>query len=319
MWHIWHTRPDGRVEMTYYEIARGIALIDIDLDCRTLPVATPSNPSSLTLNWCSQGRCEVDLGRSGSAVLEAGLICASTTTAHAFAYPMGPYRGFEYHIDFEQVDCATDELLRRFDVDLPEFGRKLCGNASVFMVKPAGALMHAVETIAALMAQGEPATGTLLAATCQLLALLNAVDPSAERVTSAYLQRSQRDLARRLRSAIEADPTSSGHVAGLARETGVGKASLRAYFSRMYGTAPATYAREIVLGRAAEMLAAETTPVSDVALSCGYSNPSKFSAAFRRQFGVNPTEYRRRKKLEQLEEPVTKQEAVGKRKHVKER
>ena len=53
---------------------------------------------------------------------------------------------------------------------------------------------------------------------------------------------------------------------------------------------------------AAEMLAEGDIPVSDVALASGYSNPSKFSAAFKREFAANPLEYRRRKRLEHMEE-----------------
>ena len=301
VWHARHAQPDGWLELICYEVANGIVLMDIDLDCRTLPVTWPGNTSALTLNWCACGRCEVDLAWKGSAVLEAGLMCASTTTAHMFTYPRRPYRGFEYHIAFERIDHKTESLLHNFDVDLPKLGQRLCSSTPVCMIKPAGALMHTVEAITDLMAQDTTASSSLLVATCQLLALLNTIDPSAQRVPSAYLQRSQRDLARRLHSAIEANPNNPGCVSAIAHEVGIGEASLRAYFSRIYGTSPAACAREIVLERAAEMLATSDAPVSDVALASNYSNPSKFSAAFKRQFDVNPIEYRRRKKLEQLE------------------
>ncbi|MBQ9067685.1 MAG: helix-turn-helix transcriptional regulator [Eggerthellaceae bacterium] len=315
VWRVWHAREDGRLDLTCYELAHGILLMDIDLNCRTLPVASSAMTSDFTLNWCSQGRCEVDLGQSGSAVLEAGHLCASMTRAQSFAYPTVPYRGFEYHINFDRIDRQTRALLHGFDIDLPHVGEKLCSNTPAFIAKPEGALLRTVEIILELMVQELPKINHLLVATCQLFALLAEVNPSAQRVASAYLQHSQRDLARRLRVAIEADPAGSGYANALARETGVGEASLRGYFSRMYGTAPATYARELVLTRAAEMLATETASVSDVALTCNYSNPSKFAAAFKRQFGINPTEYRRRKALERLEETVHKQEIVGKRKY----
>ena len=42
------------------------------------------------------------------------------------------------------------------------------------------------------------------------------------------------------------------------------------------------------------MLAQGDASVSEVALACGYSNPSKFAAAFRRLMGTTPLEYRRR-------------------------
>ncbi|MBW4640845.1 MAG: AraC family transcriptional regulator [Gloeocapsa sp. UFS-A4-WI-NPMV-4B04] len=35
-------------------------------------------------------------------------------------------------------------------------------------------------------------------------------------------------------------------------------------------------------------------PIIEIAIECGYSNPSHFATAFRRHVGVTPSEYRRR-------------------------
>ena len=303
-WHVWRTsaQGDGDVELVYHDIASGIILLSIDLSCSELPAFNPVGSHVLTLNWCAQGRCEVDFGKRGSAVVDAGLLCVSTTIAGAFAYPVGPYRGFEYFVDLDQLDADTEALFSRFGVDLGILGNRLCAAPPAFTTKPSGVFAHAVEAISELLARREPDCNLLLASTCQLFASLNEVDPSAGRITTAYLQRSQRDLARKLRASIDANPMAVGLLSDIAASSGVGEASVRSYFARMYGTTPAAYARRSVLRRAAEMLAGDDVSVSDVALACGYSNPSKFSAAFRREFGANPVEYRRRKRLEHMKD-----------------
>lgn len=93
--HIDYIVPDGRVHLTYHEIARGIMLMDIDLSCPEVPVFNPLEEVPLTINWCTQGRCEVDFGNRGTTVVDSGRVCVSSTLASSFSYPTGSYRGFE--------------------------------------------------------------------------------------------------------------------------------------------------------------------------------------------------------------------------------
>ena len=46
---------------------------------------------------------------------------------------------------------------------------------------------------------------------------------------------------------------------------------------------------------AAKQLKETDKNISDIALSLGYANPSKFSAAFTAVYGILPKEYRKRK------------------------
>ena len=48
------------------------------------------------------------------------------------------------------------------------------------------------------------------------------------------------------------------------------------------------------------MLTGSRLSVSEVTEQVGYINQSKFAAAFKKQFGISPLEYRRRRHLERL-------------------
>lgn len=60
------------------------------------------------------------------------------------------------------------------------------------------------------------------------------------------------------------------------------------------GEAPAEYLRRLRLGRAAEMLESRTEQVtiSQVSQRCGFGDPTTFTRAFHREFGMRPHEYR---------------------------
>jgi AraC-like DNA-binding protein len=87
-------------------------------------------------------------------------------------------------------------------------------------------------------------------------------------------------LSRRL----EDPPT----LADLARQVGLSETTLKRGFHQVFGTTVFGYLRARRMERAHALLQSGEATVLEAAALVGYSNPSNFSAAFRRQFGVNP-------------------------------
>lgn len=75
----------------------------------------------------------------------------------------------------------------------------------------------------------------------------------------------------------------------LARIAGFSTTKLKGAFRTRFGTSLFAYLRQVRMDEARRLLAARHGNVSEVALRVGYSNPSKFAAAFRRQFGFCPS------------------------------
>ena len=59
------------------------------------------------------------------------------------------------------------------------------------------------------------------------------------------------------------------------------------------GENPSTFFKTYKLNRAAELIAEEKYTVSEIADMTGFSTLSHFSKSFKKQFGVNPSEYRK--------------------------
>lgn len=64
-------------------------------------------------------------------------------------------------------------------------------------------------------------------------------------------------------------------------------------FGRSLGVSPHRFVLEERLRHARSMLAKRSTPITEVALACGFSSSSAFSTAFRRAMNVTPRDYRR--------------------------
>lgn len=63
-------------------------------------------------------------------------------------------------------------------------------------------------------------------------------------------------------------------------------------FKLVYGDTIFSYHRKLALQRAVSMLLNTEKTINEIAYDIGYSNPSNFCAAFKKQYGVTPLKYR---------------------------
>lgn len=88
----------------------------------------------------------------------------------------------------------------------------------------------------------------------------------------------------------------AGEIASLdelARVGGVSVSTLRRLFQAAYGTTVFERLRRRGLERARLALEREGVTVAEAAFRAGYSSPANFATAFKRRFGITPTEIRR--------------------------
>lgn len=83
---------------------------------------------------------------------------------------------------------------------------------------------------------------------------------------------------------LEEPPT----LAALARHVGLSETTLKRGFHHVFGTTVFGYLRTRRMERAHALLQSGEATVLEATALVGYSNPSNFAAAFRRQFGLNP-------------------------------
>jgi AraC-like DNA-binding protein len=113
-----------------------------------------------------------------------------------------------------------------------------------------------------------------------------------ERDASAGLCAHDIERLERARQILLARMTSPPSLPELARLAGLNEPKLKAGFRAHFGDTVYGYLRQHRLEEARRFLALGRYNVTEVATRVGYSNPSKFAAAFRARFGVNPSRLR---------------------------
>ena len=92
-------------------------------------------------------------------------------------------------------------------------------------------------------------------------------------------------------SLLEADLADPPTLPELARRAGLSETSLKRGFRRLFGQTVFGHLRTRRMQRARALLESGECTVLEAASRVGYSNPSNFSAAFRREFGLNPKQF----------------------------
>lgn len=89
-----------------------------------------------------------------------------------------------------------------------------------------------------------------------------------------------------LRSHLEQPPSQTE----LAQQVGVGYCTLHKGFRSLFGVTPFAYLTRQRMEQAKRLLREPHCTVTEVANQVGYVNPSQFAAAFKRQFGITPSD-----------------------------
>jgi transcriptional regulator GlxA family with amidase domain len=93
---------------------------------------------------------------------------------------------------------------------------------------------------------------------------------------------------------LQAHVSSDCSVAELAERAGLGARTFLRRFVKATGMKPSEYHLRLRIARSRERLEFTRDTVEQIAVACGYEDPSGFRRIFKRVVGLSPGEYRRR-------------------------
>ena len=125
----------------------------------------------------------------------------------------------------------------------------------------------------------------------ELLYLLSAPEKAAD--TAPALEREVARALAETRRYMEEHLDEPLTIPALSRRACLSATTFKEGFRRLYGLPVHTWLRQRRMERAAELLRNSALSVLGVAQSVGYGSASQFTAAFRRQYGVTPAQYRK--------------------------
>lgn len=98
---------------------------------------------------------------------------------------------------------------------------------------------------------------------------------------------------KRVMAMIESLSGDRPTLADLAKEIGISRFHFGRAFKQSTGMTPHAFIAKRRLEQSAEMLRSTNLSATKIAMECGFASSSHFTNAFKRAFGVNPSEFRR--------------------------
>ena len=317
------SNPIGKGAMTGYLLSPHVVVCLVDFACEECPSMMPGSQFSgndiveyiknitktnlvprsaensdadkwLSINYCIEGRCETDIPHAGVAVVSETDVCVSFSHTsngnyelpRSFRYPLARYVGIEVFVCTEVLNEPEFSLLREPDNDVV-YTWSQAGPSAIFsgdkeliaQMKRASSAAQSSDWVQAKLA------------VLEILWTLSRRDYNLAKprtlLTPAQLHR-----AKTAHDLIESSPTQPHDARDIASDMGISATTLNGYFQKMYGMTIASYARRQRIRLAKETLM-QGKRVSIAACEAGYSNPSKFAAAFKRETGMTPSEFRK--------------------------
>ncbi len=111
--------------------------------------------------------------------------------------------------------------------------------------------------------------------------------------TPQKIKSSDRDALYALREFLRQTFTKNHSLRNLAMSFGLNEFKLKKGFKELFGTTVFDYLYDLKMEYAKQLLAADEVLVNEVSGMVGYRNPNHFSTAFKRKYGMNPTQLRK--------------------------
>jgi AraC-like DNA-binding protein len=292
-------RGSGWAEMIQIDRGLGVGLCDYQLDH---PIAGGYFDVGVALgfNLLLSGGCDIIVPETGKRTSVRG---GDLWVRHGpignirYVQPSGcVVRGMSIELPSALVeawlDGAPDELARTLETLMHHAGQADDGSLQGFfpLARPPQNISSITRTATRLLATSRDTICGELQFESLVLDLL------AQILSRSFPIRPDRQSRRRsavdeavdiLREEWDAPPT----IAALARRVGLNECYLKAEFRQRTGLTIGEFVRKLRMEKALELIESGENSILQVALSVGYSNPSHFSAAFKRFYGRLPSSY----------------------------
>ena len=277
-----------------YSLFSGIDLIFMDFNCSHTFREPMVNRDILDIRHYRQGRVEFEFQNQKVFHMRENEFCINTLAnmPASYSFPFEKCSGVSLVIDRDSIDSSTIHQFSLYGIDIRNLGEHLELDIHWYICKTPENLHHIFDEL--YEAKGkESATYFRI----KILELLYHVQKlrSEDRYAAVYYSKEHIEIVKRARKLLIGDLETKIPLESLIAGENISMVTFQAIFKQIYGDSPYTHLKKYKMNCAGVRLREGKESISEIAVSLGYSNASKFSKAFQDVFGLLPKDYRRQK------------------------
>ena len=247
----------------------------------------------LTIDYCREGRVEWQRKTSAFSYLGEQHLQISTQSdcSGTFGFPTRHFHGVTVCMQPETAEASLQSAQEWFPVNPQQIYRKFAAYGEDLVLRGHETLVPIMNQMSCL---GTEASFALLRLkTLELLMALQELKSFPQNTTRQYYPRSVVEKIHSVRELLCSDLTAHYTLPELAARFELSETMLKRCFRSVYGNSVHAFLKNYRLEAGAAALQQTGRSISEIAMDVGYENPSKFTAAFRAQFGMTPSQFRR--------------------------
>ena len=282
----------GTGDIAVYQAFPGIELVYNDMHMEYCNKNQSPRLGLIEINYCREGRCECAFGEQSYCYMASGdlSICTLNGKSHTSVFPTSHYHGITVTVDLAGITDEMKRILELLSINLTRIS-EFSGKKDFYMVRANKMVQHIFSELYTV--QEHIKLSYIRIKLLEFLLILTEIDLAADETACVYFSKEQRNCVRQVHDLIVEHITEHYTIAELAERFEISPTAMKKCFKGIYGVPIYTYVRTYRLQIAEKLLRESKLSIAEIAAKTGYSNPNKFTSAFRSEYGITPTEYKK--------------------------
>lgn len=287
----------GTGDSTLYRVFPGIELVYNDMHMAYCNKNQAPAPGVVEINYCREGRCECLFGAHRYCYMAAGdlTLCSLHSAAHQSTFPTAHYHGITITLDFPRI---TDEMQRVLELLTVDTGRirQLAARQDFLILRANPTIEHIFSELYTVPEALR--FGYIRVKVLELLLVLTGLDTTENRADACAFSAVQIDAVKQIHAFLMAHFREHYTIDALAQRFDLSPTALKSCFKGVYGASVYAYMKRYRLQVAERLLTESAMTVAEIAAEIGFLNPNKFTSAFCVVYGMPPTAYRKKIRMD---------------------
>lgn len=283
----------GVGDITLYHVFPGIELVYNDMHMAYCNKEQKPASDVMEINYCREGRSECLFGEHEYCYMSAGDLsfCSLQENSHQSEFPTAHYHGITVTVDFSGITDEMKKVLELLSVDLQRI-RKLAQMQDFTIIRANQTIKHIFSelyTVPEKLRQGYIRVKIL-----EILLVLTGLEPQSTPSDHVRFSEVQIRVIKEIHAFLVEHFEEHYTIDELSERFEMSPTVMKKCFKGVYGDSIYSYMKTYRLQVAERLLKESDLTVGEIAAKAGYLNPNKFTSAFRAEYGMPPTTYRRK-------------------------
>lgn len=284
----------GVGDITIYQAFPGIELVYNDMHMAYCNKKQEPEKDVMEINYCKEGRCECSFSEHEYCYMSAGDLsfCSLQDNSHQSEFPTAHYHGITITIDFSRITDEMKNVLELLSVDLERI-REISKIQNFTIIRANETIGHIFSEL--YKVPEKIRHGYIRVKVLELLLVLTEYDFMDRKTEHAHFSEVQIRAVKKIHAFLVEHFDEHYTIDFLSERFEISPTVMKKCFKGVYGDSVYAYMKRYRLQVAERLLKESQMTIGEIADRIGYLNPNKFTSAFRAEYGMPPTSFRKKK------------------------